>query len=118
MVVLRGFLVLSVFFLMGEAARVLLGLPVSGGVIGMLMITAWLMLRGTISTHIAQASQALISVLVLLIMPGLAGVFFLADQFSGQWLSFGVALVLGTFLSVLTSLLLMRHAADPDSGHE
>lgn len=107
--VLRGFLVLTLFFLAGESLRLMLALPVSGGVIGMILMTVYLMLRGSISDSLGAASQTLISVLVLLIMPGLAGVFFLADEFSGQWLAVAVALVVGTLLSVLTTLLLMRH---------
>ena len=67
MVLLRGFLVLVVFFLLGEALRVLVGLPISGGVLGMVMVTATLMLRGRVSDQLAEASRGLISVLVLLI---------------------------------------------------
>jgi len=109
MVMLRGFLVLSVFFLLGEASRIVFALPVSGGVIGMILLTFTLMVRGNISDSLAQASQALISVLVLLIMPGVVGIFFQAGEFSGQWLAIGSALVVGTLLSVLTTLWLLRH---------
>lgn len=105
---LRGCLVLSGFFVLGEALRLLLGLPVSGGVLGMIALTVVLMLRGTISDSLAMASQGLISILVLLIMPGVVGVFFLGDAFDGQWLAVAVALVGGTFLSVLTTLWLMH----------
>jgi hypothetical protein len=35
-------------------------------------------------------------------------VFFTASQFSGQWLAVAAALLLGTLLSVLTTLLLMK----------
>lgn len=111
MLMLRGFLVLMVFFLFGEALRVLFALPVSAGVLGMCLIASFLMLRGSVSDSLAMTSESLISVLVLLIMPGVVGVFFLADKFAGMWLSIGVALLLGTFLSVLTTLLLMRHFA-------
>ncbi|WP_100639151.1 CidA/LrgA family protein [Marinobacter salexigens] len=108
MPMLRGFLILVLFFLLGEAMRVLFLLPVSGGVLGMIFMTLSLMLRGRVSEDLATASQALISVLVLLIMPGVVGVFFMASQFSGQWLAVAVALLLGTFLSVLTTLLIMK----------
>lgn len=108
MPMLRGFLVLVLFFILGEAVRVLLALPVSGGVLGMVLITLTLMVKGNVSDALASASQGLISVLVLLIMPGVVGVFFTADQFAGQWLAVAVALLLGTLLSVLTTLLLMR----------
>ena len=114
MSMLRGFLVLTVFFIAGEVLRVLLALPVSGGVIGMILLTALLMARGSISDSLAGASQALISVLVLLIMPGVVGVFFVIEQFAGQWLAIGIALVVGTLLSVLTTLWLMRRFSEPE----
>ncbi|SFM40606.1 CidA/LrgA family protein [Marinobacter pelagius] len=108
MTMLRGFLVLVLFFILGESMRMLLALPVSGGVLGMVVITFTLMVKGSVSDDLASASQGLISVLVLLIMPGVVGVFFTADQFSGQWLAVAAALLVGTFLSVLTTLLLMK----------
>lgn len=114
MPLLRGFLQLTAFLAIGESLRFLLAWPVSGGVAGMLLLTLWLMLTGQIGDGLALASQSLISVLVLLITPGVVGVFFLGDQFAGQWLAIGLALVLGTLLSVLTTLMLMRClAADP-----
>ncbi|WP_166269562.1 CidA/LrgA family protein [Marinobacter caseinilyticus] len=108
MSMLRGFLILLLFFLFGEAMRGLFVLPVSGGVLGMMAMTLTLMVSGHVGDDLASASRALISVLVLLIMPGVVGVFFTADQFQGQWLAVAAALLLGSFLSVLTTLLLMR----------
>lgn len=108
MAVLRGFLVLTLFYLLGEALQRVLLLPVSGGVIGMALMTLALMLHGRIGEGLAGASQALISVLVLLIMPGVVGVFFLAGEFAGQWLAVVMALGAGTLLSVVTTLVLMR----------
>lgn len=116
MSMLRGFLVLTVFFIAGETIRVLLALPVSGGVIGMILLTLLLMGRGTISDSLAGASQALISVLVLLIMPGVVGVFFITEEFAGQWLAVGVALVLGTLLSVVTTLWLLKRFSGQEHG--
>ena len=104
---LRGFLVLVLFFLLGEALHRVFLIPVSGGVLGMMLMTLTLMVRGGISDDLASSSQGLISILVLLIMPGVVGVFFTADQFAGQWLAVAAALLGGTFLSVLTTLWLM-----------
>jgi len=121
MVVLRGFLVLVAFFLLGEAVRVLAGVPVSGGVLGMVMVTFTLMLRGRVSDELAEASQGLISVLVVLIAPGVVGVFFIIDKFAGQWTTVLVALVAGTMLSVLTTLWIMKKVARSEAqeaGHE
>lgn len=108
MPMLRGFLILVLFFLFGEALRLVFLVPVSGGVLGMICMTLTLMVTGNVSESLATASQGLISVLVLLIMPGVVGVFFTADQFQGQWLAVAAALLVGTFLSVLTTLLLMK----------
>ncbi len=105
---LRGFLILVLFFLLGEALRLVLVLPISGGVLGMILITLTLMVQGRVSNELATASQGLISVLVLLIMPGVVGAFFTVSQFQEQGLAVVTALLLGTALSVLTTLLLMR----------
>lgn len=115
---LRGFLILVLFFLVGEGLRMVFLIPVSGGVLGMILITFTLMLRGRVSNALASASQALISVLVLLIMPGVVGVFFMASAFSGQWLAVVVALLLGTFLSVLTTLVLMKGMVRLSAGNQ
>lgn len=108
MSMLRGFLILLLFFMLGEVLRLVFLVPVSGGVLGMIAITLTLMVRGEVSDALASASQSLISVLVLLIMPGVVGVFFTAGQFQGQWLAVAAALLLGTLLSVVTTLLLMK----------
>ncbi|GHD40732.1 Putative effector of murein hydrolase LrgA, UPF0299 family [Marinobacter persicus] len=118
---LWGFFILVLFFLLGEAIRVVAGLPVSGGVIGMVLVTLKLMIRGDITDSLASASQGLISVLVLLITPGVVGVFFIADQFAGEWWILAVALVVGTFLSVATTLWLMNTVAGAEkegAGHD
>lgn len=117
---LRGFLWLVSFLLLGETLVWLLALPVSPGVVGMLLLTAWLMLRGRVNEDIQAASQPLIAVLAMLIMPGVVGVFFIADEFAGQWLAVAVALLLGTLLSVVTTLWLMLRfmPADEDDHGE
>jgi putative effector of murein hydrolase LrgA (UPF0299 family) len=111
---LRGFLWLTGFWLAGETLVVLLGLPVSAGVVGMLLMTGMLMLRVGRLEDIAAASQPLIGLLAMLIMPGVVGVFFVADDFAGQWLAVAVALVGGTLASVLTTLVLMRRFMPPE----
>lgn len=116
MPILRGFLILLGFLLLGESVRFVLNWPISGGVTGMLLITFWLMLTGSVNNDLANASQQLISILILLIMPEVVGVFFIGNQYSGQWLAIGVALILGTFLSVLTTLLLLRYLAEDSPG--
>lgn len=108
MPVLNGFLWLVGFLLLGEALVWWLSLPVSPGVVGLLALTLWTMLRGRIDPDIQAASQPLIQVLAMLIMPGVVGIFFISDAFSGQWLAVTVALTLGTLLSVGSTFWLMQ----------
>lgn len=116
MEILRGFLVLIGFFLAGELVRLGLGLPFSGGVLGMLGLVLYLIVRGRASEGLASASQSIISVLVLLIMPGVVGIFFNAQAFNGYWIAILSALALGTLLSVISTLLLMQWAVGGNNG--
>jgi holin-like protein len=121
MTLLRGFLWLLGFQLLGQLLVEALALPVSHAMAGLLLLLAWLLARRGLSESVATASQALIPLLAMLIMPGVVGVFFVIDEFAGHWTAVMVALVVGTFLSVLTTLWLMRRfmpseAADRDEG--
>ncbi|SDM80945.1 Putative effector of murein hydrolase LrgA, UPF0299 family [Franzmannia pantelleriensis] len=115
---LRGFLWLVILLLCGEALVWALALPVSPGVIGMLLLTLGLTLRGRAGSDIQAASQPLISMLAMLIMPGVVGIFFIADEFSSQWLAVAAALLFGTLASVATTLWLMLRFMPPETTNE
>ncbi len=114
---LRGFLWLIGFLLLGKVLITLTGLPVSAGVAGMLLLTAWLVLHGGGFDAIAAAARPLIAALALLIMPGVVGIFFMLDELAGQLVAILAALLLGTLLSVFTTLWLLRRlVGDGDAG--
>ena len=117
MSVLRGFLWLSLLWLAGDLVVSLGDLPLSPGVVGLMLLTSVFVLRGRMHEDVAAAAQPLIMLLAMLIMPGVVGVFFVADDFAGQWLAVAVSLVVGTLASVLTTLLLMRRCmpAEPET---
>lgn len=117
MSVLRGFLWLSLSWLAGDLVVSLSHLPLSPGVVGLMLLTSVFVLRGRMHEDVAAAAQPLIMLLAMLIMPGVVGVFFVADDFAGQWLAVAVSLVVGTLASVLTTLLLMRRCmpAEPET---
>jgi len=120
MSILRGFLILVLFFLLGESLRLVFLVPISGGILGLMLLTLYLMVTGGVSKPVASASQALISVLILLIMPGLTEIFFISGKFTGQWLAVSVSLLVGTFLSVVTTLVLLNLLArklPPEPDH-
>ncbi|MBP5982045.1 MAG: CidA/LrgA family protein [Halomonas sp.] len=105
---LNGFLWLISYWLIGEVMVHFTGLPVSSGVIGMLLLTATLAVWGRVPSTIAAAAQPLIGLLAMLIMPGVVGVFFILDELAGQWLAILCALIIGTLLSVITTLWLLK----------
>ncbi|TFH85086.1 CidA/LrgA family protein [Billgrantia azerbaijanica] len=117
MTLLRGFLWLLGFQLLGQLIVELLSLPISHAMAGLLLLLAWLLVKGRLDESVATASQALIPLLAMLIMPGVVGIFFVIDEFAGHWLAVVVALAVGTGLSVLTTLwLMLRLMPRPDSG--
>ncbi|GAB2785583.1 hypothetical protein GCM10027040_09560 [Halomonas shantousis] len=108
MPLLRGFLWLIAFQLLGDTLVWLFAWPISASVAGLLLLTAWLMWRGQVSADLTAASQPLITFLTMLIMPGVVGIFFMGEQLAAEWLPIAGALVAGTLLSVLTTLLLLK----------
>lgn len=108
MPVLSGFLWLISYWLIGEVVIHFTALPISSGVIGMLLLCATLAVRGRVPTNIAAAAQPLIALLAMLIMPGVVGVFFIVGDLAGQWTAILIALILGTLLSVFTTLWLLK----------
>lgn len=105
---LTGLLWLISYWLVGEVVVHFSGLPVSSGVVGMLLLCATLAVIGRVPGSLAAAAQPLIALLAMLIMPGVVGVFFILDELAGQWLAIMVALLLGTLLSVVTTLWLLK----------
>ncbi|MGM0544752.1 MAG: CidA/LrgA family protein [Pseudomonadota bacterium] len=105
---LTGLLWLISYWLVGEVVVHFSGLPVSSGVVGMLLLCATLTVIGRVPDSLAAAAQPLIALLAMLIMPGVVGVFFILDELAGQWLAILVALLLGTLLSVVTTLWLLK----------
>ena len=84
MTLLRGFLWLLGFQLLGQVLVEALALPVSHAMAGLLLLLAWLLVQRGFSESVATASQALIPLLAMLIMPGVVGVFFVIDEFAGH----------------------------------
>jgi putative effector of murein hydrolase LrgA (UPF0299 family) len=103
-----------VCWLAGELIVHFTGMPISSGVIGMLILCAALALRGGVPDSLAAAAQPLIALLAMLIMPGVTGVFFMIDQLAGQWAAIMTGLIVGTLLSVITTLWLLKRLMHDD----
>lgn len=104
----KAFTQILLFWLLGETLHYFSDIPISGNVLGMLLLFIWLMIRQELADDLERASHALISQLSLLLLPGGVGLFFLGERMQGQWLPLLVAVVVGTLLSILICLLLMQ----------
>ncbi len=96
------------FWVLGESLHYLTDIPVSGSVLGMLLLFAYLMIRAKVSLELEKTSQTLISQLTLLLLPGGVGLFFLGDRMDGQWFPLLTAIIVGSLISILLSTLLMK----------
>jgi len=96
------------FWLAGDALVRLAQLPLSPGVVGLMLLTLYFVVRGRVNEDVAGAAQPLIMLLAMLIMPGVVGVFEVLDKVAEHWLAVTASLTLGTLLSVASTLWLMR----------
>ncbi|MCB5195139.1 CidA/LrgA family protein [Deefgea salmonis] len=95
---------LSIVFLAlvsGEFLRQLFHLPIPAVVIGMLLLTAWCIVRGGVESRVAYASEGLLRYLGILFVPAGVGLIELGDKLKSQ----GIAMLVTILISTLVTLL-------------
>ncbi|WP_297577052.1 CidA/LrgA family protein [uncultured Deefgea sp.] len=95
---------LSVVFLAlvsGEFLRQLFQLPIPAVVIGMLLLTAWCIVRRGVEPRVAYASEGLLRYLGILFVPAGVGLIELGDKLKSQ----GIAMLLTILISTMVTLL-------------
>lgn len=105
---LTGITILVIYQLIGEAAVLLLGIPVPGPVVGMALLFLTLVIRRGAAAPLENASTSLLSHLSLLFVPAGVGVLVHFHRIGDEWLPIGVALVLGTLVTLAVTALVMR----------
>jgi len=105
---LAALTVLLVYQLIGEVLVQLLGLPVPGPVVGMLLLFVTLLLRGTAPEWLRTTSNALLGHLSLLFVPAGVGVMQHFQRLGAEWLPITVALVASTIITIGVTALVMR----------
>lgn len=96
--------------LAGELIARLTGLPVPGPVIGMLLLLAWLGVRGGVPDDLSQVAGTLLGNLSLLFVPAGVGVMVHWQRLQGEWLAIAAALLIGTPLAMAATALAMAGA--------
>ncbi|ODU58216.1 MAG: murein hydrolase transporter LrgA [Comamonadaceae bacterium SCN 68-20] len=100
---IRALTILVVLQLVGEFLARLLHLPLPGGLIGMLLLLAALLIRGRVSPELQGTSEALLQNLMLLFIPFIAGILAQLEHVRAQWLPFVASCVLGAVLSLIAT---------------
>ena len=105
---LAALTVLLVYQLVGEVLVQLLGLPVPGPVIGMLLLFVTLLLRGEAPESLRSTANGLLGHLSLLFVPAGVGVMLHFHRLATEWLPIVVALVASTVITIGVTALVMR----------
>jgi putative effector of murein hydrolase LrgA (UPF0299 family) len=93
--------------LAGEVAVQSAGLSIPGPVVGLLLLLAWLSLRGGVSEGLERTSSALLGNLSLLFVPAGVGVVTYLGVIRDMWLPLSVALVGSTLVTLAVTALVM-----------
>lgn len=105
---LNGITLLLVYQLVGEVTVRLLGVPIPGPVLGMVMLFVTLLIRGQVSASVDQASSALLSHLSLLFVPAGVGMMVHFDRIAEEWVPITLALLLSTIVTMVATALIMQ----------
>jgi putative effector of murein hydrolase LrgA (UPF0299 family) len=93
--------------LIGEAGAKLLGLPVPGPVLGMVLLLAILLARGGASEKLQATAAGLLEHLSLLFVPAGVGVMMHFSLVRAEWPAIAVALVGSTIITLVVTAWLM-----------
>jgi holin-like protein len=105
---LAGLTWLLVFQCLGEIFVRLLGLPVSGPVVGMLLLFVVLRTRPAIPEAVDTAATGLLQHLSLLFVPAGVGVMLHFGRLADEWPAIVVALIVSTILTIGVTGVTMR----------
>lgn len=102
--------------LAGEIIARLLGLPIPGPVIGMLLLFVGLLIHRGVPEQLGNTGTALLSHLSLLFIPAGVGVMVHLRLITQEWLPITVALVVSTAVTIAVTGLIMQVLARGKSG--
>lgn len=119
---LASLTLLLTFQLVGEILVRLLGIPVPGAVVGMMLLFVALVLRGGPGRDLRDFSRSLLLNMSLLLIPAAAGIMLHGERLQQEWLPILLAIAVCTPLVTavtawgLQVLVQRRHGGSPDQG--
>ena len=105
---LRGLTWLVLFQLLGTAINHLFLSMLPGPIIGLVLLLAYLMLRGEVSAPLSEASSSLLRYLPLLLVPPAVGVMVYARDIAADFWAIAGALVLSVLIALAFCGVLMQ----------
>src|SRR5690606_37478499 len=112
MLVLRGLTWLILFQLLGTVLNVLLLPILPGPIIGLLLLLAFLRMRGEVSESLSQGSTQLLRFLPLFLIPPAVGVIVYAEALAEDFWAIAVSLVVSLAVSLVFAGRLMQTLID------
>ncbi|MBT9613927.1 MAG: CidA/LrgA family protein [Burkholderiales bacterium] len=100
--------ILLLFQLAGEVLAQALSLPVPGPVIGMALLLAALVLRGSAPEELRHTANNILSHLSILFIPGGVGVMLYLPRLAQEWLPILASLIVSTMLTLIVTALVLR----------
>src|SRR5690606_4649987 len=85
-----------------------LGLPIPGPVLGMLGLFVFLVIRGSVSQPLNNASQDLLNNLSLMFVPAGVGIIVHIEALRSHWLGLTLVLVLSSAITVIITGLVLQ----------
>lgn len=113
-----AFMTLLLFQLAGEVLVHLFAIPLPGPLAGMLLLLLALIIRKRVPPALATTSSWLVSHLMLLFIPAVAGVMVSFDQLKKEWLPFIVAGIVGTLITQVVSAYCLSWFLKRRRSHE
>lgn len=98
---MRGFLLLLICQLAGEAVAHALQVPVPGGVIGMLILFVGLLVRRGVPEGLEKTSQLVLKPLSLYFVPASVGIMTMGPLLAQEGVRIGIVMVLATIIPLV-----------------
>ncbi len=105
---IESLIVLLCYQLVGEVIARSLRLPIPGPVLGMLLLFATLLVRGSVPKQLQRTAQGILQYLSLLFVPAGVGVIVYIGQLRNEWLAITVVLVGSTALTVAVTAMALQ----------
>lgn len=105
---IRGLVQILIFQGLGEIISKLLGLPVPGPVIGLILLLIFLLARGRVDPDLDTVASAFSQHLGLLFIPAAVGVVMFAPQLASHGLVIALILIVSVSLAVAVTSLLLK----------